>query len=192
MSTDVSRFDAILTNICVVSSALPQTKAPTAVCMPGPNPSGIVPGANSQASFWTISASDNCPDSLRITLVDSELNQAFDGLFQNDTNVKYVQAPGTKALRKESGSGVVAWYLTGKGNLQVNATDGSGGEHVVDCTAPSNNGRISIRDGSLGRAGLFAILYSFMLPHDNACNIQNLSSNQASYNYVTVRGSPKQ
>jgi hypothetical protein len=54
-----------------------------------------------------------CLNVLHVCAIVERFNKSFVGPFNDGTNVKYVQVPGTKMNKHKPGSGVVDWKLTG-------------------------------------------------------------------------------
>jgi hypothetical protein len=112
------------TDSCSFTVTIEDNEPPVASCVPGPNPAGVIQPADNQDGFWTIQGTDNCP--FKLSIEDAGTGMHFAGPFYDGTNVKYVQAPGTKIPKQKPGSGVVNWKLTGSGYMMVIATDAAG------------------------------------------------------------------
>jgi hypothetical protein len=134
-------IEACYCGICdEVEKIWQDTTPPEATCVPGPNPSGVIPPAGESGpnqnpdGFWTIGGTDAVDDDLQIYVEDLGSQTKF-GPYSAGTNIKYTQAPGGKPSEKP-GSGEVAWRLKGKGDMKVIAVDCSGNEDEVTCFVP--------------------------------------------------------
>jgi len=113
------------------------TTPPNASCVPSVNPSGnnipAAPGKGGQGQnqdgFYMGIAHDIVwPDSaLKIYVTDTGSGTVF-GPYADGIQIKYTQAPGaTPSAKLMGGPGsAVAWHITGTGDAQVTAVDGSG------------------------------------------------------------------
>jgi hypothetical protein len=131
------------------------TTPPVPACVEGVNPNGgtippagstTLPGAKggqNEDGFYQLSASDAAwpAGALEVYIVDSGSGTVF-GPFSVDDVIKYTQAPGATPLSSTIGSangaaGAVTVHITGTGDAQVIAADGSGNvSDPVDCLVP--------------------------------------------------------
>ena len=130
--------EAGLSDSCESEITVVDNMVPTVSCVPGPNPAGNIPSANNQDGFFTISAGDNCEDSIlgdvTIKVIDEVSGTSYVGPWDPEgTNIKYVQAKGGRPDQK-NGPGVVDYKIKGKDNkLMVVVTDGSGLQSQTYC-----------------------------------------------------------
>jgi hypothetical protein len=89
-----------------------------------------------------VSGTDNCGvNSLKI--LDQGTGEYFLGEFESGMNIKYTRAPRNKnAPIQKSGSGVVAYHLTGKGDMVVEVKDGAGNTNQFTCGGPPPRARL--------------------------------------------------
>lgn len=124
------------------------TTPPVAACIPTVNPSGNnVPAApgnggqgQNQDGFYQASGKDIVwpADALQIFVRDAGSGTVF-GPYASGVRIKYTQAPGATPSVKPLGgpSSAVAWHITGKGDAQVIAVDGSGNKSApAACLVP--------------------------------------------------------
>lgn len=83
---------------CTATVTVVDDTSPTAICVPGVNPSGNEPNADNQDGFFELGGEDNCGIAT-IHVVDSESGHKF-GPFPTGTNFKYIEAPGAKIKQK--------------------------------------------------------------------------------------------
>jgi hypothetical protein len=123
------------------------TTPPTAACTPSVNPGGKEPKApgkggqgQNQDGFYELSAEDVVwpADALAIYVVDTGSGTVF-GPYPVGTNIKYTEANGAPPSEKKMGSGsdAVDVHITGTGDAEVYAVDGSGNvSESVFCLVP--------------------------------------------------------
>jgi hypothetical protein len=123
------------------------TTPPVAFCAPTVNPGGnTIPAApgkggqgQNQDGFYQASGQDIVwpADALQIFITDAGSGTVF-GPYSSGVNIKYTQAPGGKPVAKPIGDGgAVDWHITGTGDAQVTAVDGSGNKSApVACLVP--------------------------------------------------------
>lgn len=111
--------------------------APQAACLEGVNPAGSTPSADgtNEDGFFLLSSVDNVDANPDIYIMDNGSGEVF-GPFADGTNIKYVQATGAPT-RQRDGTGEVDWFITGKGDFVIYATDDSGNESIKSsCLVP--------------------------------------------------------
>lgn len=124
------------------------TTPPEAACEETTNPHGKTtppagqksPGQN-EDGFYVLHADDAFDPDPQIFVVDTGSGHVF-GPFPDGTKIKYTQAPGAQPKQRKMGStngraGAVDWHLTGSGDAEVFAVDGSGNESErISCKVP--------------------------------------------------------
>lgn len=106
---------------------------PTLSCKHGVNPDGS-PNPNTNANFWTLGATDNVSEDLKIYVVDTVSGVKF-GPYPSGTNIKLVQAPGATP-KAVPGQGAVNWQITVKGCAQLIVSDDAGNKATpINCCA---------------------------------------------------------
>jgi len=128
-----------------VSKLWQDTTPPSVQCVPTTNPGGSVPGApgnggqgQNQDGYYRLVATDDVwpASDLDIFVKDTGSSTVF-GPFAVDTDIKWVEANGSKPSQKP-GNGVVEWNLKGRGDAEIHAVDGSGNTSAtVLCTVPN-------------------------------------------------------
>jgi len=128
-----------------VSKLWQDTTPPSVQCVPTTNPGGSIPGApgnggqgQNQDGYYRLVATDDVwpASDLDIFVKDTGSSTVF-GPFAVDTDIKWVEANGSKPSQKP-GNGVVEWNLKGRGDAEIHAVDGSGNTSAtVLCTVPN-------------------------------------------------------
>lgn len=131
------------TGALTVEKVWQDTTPPTATCVAGPNPAGIVPAspgggsAQNPDGFWTLSGSDDvwADEDVEVFVTDDGSGHTF-GPYANPTNIKWAEANGAQP-EERPGSGAVDFKLLGQGDALVYAVDGSGNvSEPVACLVP--------------------------------------------------------
>jgi hypothetical protein len=134
-SLGTDSIEACVCGICeTVDKIWEDTTPPIASCVPGVNAAGNEPAANNQDGFFTVSGSDDVATITKVDLIDMGSGDSF-GLFDINTAIKYVQAPGARPKLRES-KGEVDWQITGNGVLKVKVTDCAGNVGEAFCLVP--------------------------------------------------------
>ncbi len=145
LGTDTIRVCLTGTELCEeVTKVWEDTTPPIASCEDGVNPSGRnvpqagqnSPGQN-EDGFYQLGASDDVwpAEDLEIFVVDNGSGVEF-GPYSVGDVIKYTQAPGAEPNEK-SGPGAVTARITGKGDAEIYAVDGSGNvSERVSCLVP--------------------------------------------------------
>jgi len=131
------------TGCTTVTKAWVDTTPPVAMCLATVNPHGeqipVAPGQGGQGQnqdgFYQLDAFDAVwpAADLDVYLLDTGSGTVF-GPFAVGTRIKYVEAPGAPPSQKAMGGGTqskataVDWLITGTGDAQIYAVDGSGNE----------------------------------------------------------------